>query len=65
VFDCAGRRQALSGEPDGLAREVGALVSALGPAAPPIAGLYTRGEVARVRGAKGDENYAVVVVTFA
>jgi len=65
VFDCAGRRQALSGEPDGLAREVGALVSALGPAAPPIAGLYTRGEVARVRGAKGDENHAVVVVTFA
>ncbi|MGI8623609.1 MAG: FIST signal transduction protein, partial [Solirubrobacteraceae bacterium] len=65
VFDCAGRRQALAGEPDGLVREVDALVSALGAPASPLAGLYTRGEIARVRGAKGAQNHAVVVVTFA
>ena len=33
--------------------------------APPMAGIYTRGEVGRVRGAKGDRNHAVVVVAFA
>jgi hypothetical protein len=31
----------------------------------PLAGLYTDGEVARVRGTKGDYNHAVVTVTFA
>lgn len=65
VFDCAGRRHALETEPDGLAAEVAALVDALGTPAPALAGLYTRGEVARVRGAKGDQNHAVVVVAFA
>ena len=30
-----------------------------------VAGLYTRGEVARTRGAKGDRNHAIVVVGFA
>jgi hypothetical protein len=27
-------------------------------------GLYTHGEVARLRGAKGDRNHAVVTVAF-
>jgi hypothetical protein len=31
----------------------------------PFVGLYTRGEVARVRGASGDLNHALVVVAFA
>ncbi len=31
----------------------------------PMTGLYTRGEVGRVRGAKGDRNHAIVVVAFA
>ncbi len=35
------------------------------PDPPPLAGLYTRGEVGRVRGAKGDRNHAVVVAVFA
>ena len=36
-----------------------------GQSPPPLAGLYTRGEVGRVRGAKGDRNHAVVVAAFA
>jgi hypothetical protein len=62
VFDCAGRRRALQ---EGLAQEVEAIGSALGDPTPPLAGLYTHGEVARLRGAKGDRNHAVVTVAFA
>ena len=65
VFDCAGRRSALGGPGETLEAEVSALVSSFGQPAPEIAGLYTRGEVGRVRGAKGDRNHAVVVATFA
>ena len=61
VFDCAARRKALGGE---VGQETRALRAAFGPDAP-IAGLYTRGEVGRVRGAKGDRNHAIVVVAFA
>jgi hypothetical protein len=61
VFDCAGRRRALR---DGIQQEVEAITSALGDPAPPVVGLYTHGEVARLRGAKGDRNHAVVTVAF-
>ena len=61
VFDCAARRSALG---EALDSEVDALVSSLGTTTP-VAGLYTRGEVGRTRGAKGDLNHAVVVVAFA
>jgi hypothetical protein len=61
VFDCAGRRRALR---DGLAEEVEAIKGALGDPPAPLAGLYTHGEVARLQGAKGDRNHAVVTVAF-
>jgi hypothetical protein len=60
VFDCAGRRRALQ---ERLPQEVDAIREALGPAQP-LAGLYTHGEVARLQGAKGDRNHAVVTVAF-
>lgn len=60
IFDCAGRRRAAG--PD-LEREVEAMVQSL-DGRPPLAGVYTHGEVGRVRGAKGDRNHAVVVVAF-
>jgi methyl-accepting chemotaxis protein len=61
VFDCAGRRRALR---EGLGQEVEAITAALGESPPPLAGLYTHGEVARLQGAKGDRNHAVVTVAF-
>jgi methyl-accepting chemotaxis protein len=61
VFNCAGRRRALR---DGLGEEVAAITGALGSPPPPLAGLYTNGEVARLQGAKGDRNHAVVTVAF-
>jgi hypothetical protein len=61
VFDCAGRRRALR---EGLPQEVESITGALGHPVPPVAGLYTHGEVARLRGAKGDRNHAVVTVAF-
>lgn len=60
VFDCAARRRALGSR---LGDEAGALTSAFG-GVPALAGLYTRGEVGRTRGAKGDRNHAIVVVAF-
>jgi hypothetical protein len=61
VFDCAGRRRALH---EGIPEEVEAITSALGEPTPPVIGLYTHGEVARLRGARGDRNHAVVTVAF-
>jgi hypothetical protein len=61
VFDCAARKRALGERVDEEAR---ALVGAFAER-PPLAGLYTRGEAGRTRGAKGDRNHAVVVVAFA
>jgi hypothetical protein len=61
VFDCAARRRALGERVD---EEAQALVGAFGDR-PALAGLYTRGEAGRTRGAKGDRNHAVVVVAFA
>jgi hypothetical protein len=61
VFDCAARQRALG---ERLPDEARALVSALGEV-PALTGLFTRGEVGRMRGSKGDRNHAVVVVAFA
>jgi hypothetical protein len=60
VFDCAARKRALGGA---VASEVAALVSSLDNHIP-VAGLYTRGEIGRTRGAKGDLNHSVVVAAF-
>jgi hypothetical protein len=65
VFDCAGRRAALGGPGEQLDAELAALRASFGQFPPPLAGLYTRGEVGRVRGAKGDRSHAVVVAAFA
>jgi hypothetical protein len=64
IFDCAGRKRALAVHGETLEREANALVKSLGDEPPPLAGLYTHGEIGRVRGAKGDRNHAVVVVTL-
>ena len=61
VFDCAARRRVLGIDPQ---TEVDVLTSALGTNRP-LVGLYTRGEVARTRGASGDLNHAIVIVAFA
>jgi hypothetical protein len=62
VFDCAGRKRALGASAPAEARE---LIAAFGPDAPAVTGLWTRGEVGRVRGPLGDRNHAIVVVAFA
>jgi hypothetical protein len=62
VFDCAGRSAWFRG--DLAQRELDALVAAFGDPAPALAGAYTRGEIGRTRGAKGDRNHSVVVVAF-
>jgi hypothetical protein len=61
VFDCAARRSVLGIDAQA---EVDMLTSALGRDRP-LVGLYTRGEIARTRGASGDLNHAVVIVAFA
>ena len=62
VFDCAGR-SAWFGR--ALAeRELEAVGAAFGDPAPFLAGAFTRGEIGRVRGAKGDRNHSVVVAAF-
>lgn len=64
IFDCAGRKRALAVHGETLEREAGALMKSFGANMPPVAGLYTHGEIGRVRGAKGDRNHAVVVVAI-
>ena len=61
IFDCSGRRKILG---DSQGSEVKTIADSFGGDPPPLAGLYTNGEVARVRGAKGDYNHAVVTVTL-
>ncbi len=61
IFDCAARKRALGPR---LADEAAAVLEALGTEAA-VSGLYTRGEVGRTRGAKGDRNHAIVVVALA
>ena len=66
VFNCGGRREALGGSGGALRAEGHALEAAFGPGgAPPMIGLYTRGEIGRLRGARGDRNHAVVVAALA
>jgi hypothetical protein len=64
IFDCAGRKRALAVHGETLEREATALIRSLGDQPPPFAGLYTHGEIGRIRGAKGDRNHAVVVVAI-
>ena len=55
VFDCAAR-SARFGNPL-ASREVDSIISSFGDPPPALAGAYTRGEIGRIRGAKGDRNY--------
>ncbi|MGN6429236.1 MAG: FIST signal transduction protein [Gaiellaceae bacterium] len=66
VFDCAVRSVWFEGPvaEEFAQRELNALAAALGEASPSLAGAYTRGEIGRSRGAKGDRNYSVVVAAF-
>jgi hypothetical protein len=62
VFDCAGRSAWFGG---GLAeREFESLTTGFSGLLPSLAGVCTRGEIGRVRGAKGDRNHSVVVAAF-
>jgi hypothetical protein len=60
LFDCAARR---FGNPL-ASSEIASIVSSFGDPAPALAGAYTRGEIGRIRGAKGDRNYSLVVVAI-
>ena len=62
LFDCAAR-SGWFGNPL-AARETESIMAALGDPPPALAGAYTRGEIGRVRGAKGDRNYSLIVVAF-
>ena len=62
LFDCAAR-SAQFGNPL-AAREVESIISSFGDPPPALAGVYTRGEIGRVRGAKGDRNYSLVIVAL-
>jgi hypothetical protein len=62
LFDCAARSEWF-GNPL-ASRELDSVISSLGDGAPALAGAYTRGEIGRIRGAKGDRNYSVVVVAL-
>jgi hypothetical protein len=62
LFDCAAR-SARFGNPL-AAREVESIINSVGDPPPAMAGAYTRGEIGRIRGAKGDRNYSLVVVAF-
>jgi hypothetical protein len=66
VFDCAARSAWFRG-PVAAAlaeRELDSLAAAFGHPGPSVAGVYTRGEIGRSRGAKGDRNHSVVVAAF-
>ena len=54
LFDCAAR-SARFGNPL-ASREVESIISSVGDPPPALAGAYTRGEIGRIRGAKGDRN---------
>jgi hypothetical protein len=62
VFDCAARSAWFG---SALAeRELEAVAAAFGDPAPSLAGACTRGEIGRLRGAKGDRNHSVVIAAF-
>jgi hypothetical protein len=60
VFDCAARKRALR---DRIADEATVLLQAF-EGVPALTGVYTRGEIGRTRGAKGDRNHVLVAVAF-
>ena len=60
AFDCAGRRAFLGA--DGAAAEVERIVEHAGGA--PVAGFYTYGEIARVRGGNGFHNQTLVALAL-
>ena len=62
LFDCAARSEAF-GNPL-ASREIDSIMCSFGHPAPALAGVYTRGEIGRIRGAKGDRNFSVVVVAL-
>lgn len=62
VFDCAGRKRSIAGALD---TEVAALVERFEGNPPPLAGVFSHGELARSNGSKGDKNHAVVVAALA
>jgi hypothetical protein len=62
LFDCAARSEWF-GNPL-ASSEIASIMAAVGDQAPALAGAYTRGEIGRVRGAKGDRNYSLVVVAL-
>ena len=62
IFDCAARSGRF-GNPL-ASREVETIISSFGYPSPALAGVYTRGEIGRVRGAKGDRNFSLVVVAL-
>jgi hypothetical protein len=62
LFNCAARSEWF-GNPL-ASREIDSIRSSFGDPAPSLAGAYTRGEIGRIRGAKGDRNYSVVVVAI-
>jgi hypothetical protein len=62
LFDCAARSEWF-GNPL-ASREIDSIMSSFDDPAPALAGTYTRGEIGRIRGAKGDRNYSVVVVAL-
>jgi small ligand-binding sensory domain FIST len=61
AFDCGGRRAGLV--EGGMDEEIEAMRTALGGA--PFAGLYTVGEIARVRGASGMHHLTLVTLALA
>jgi hypothetical protein len=66
VFNCAARSAWFTG-PFGTMlaqRELDAVAAAFGETPPSVAGVYTRGEIGRVRGAAGDRNHSVIVAAF-
>jgi hypothetical protein len=62
LFDCAARSPQF-GNPL-AAREIDSIISSFRPPPRCLAGVYTRGEIGRARGAKGDRNHSVVIVAF-
>lgn len=62
VFDCAGRKRAVG---EAIDVEVAAMLGEIGEHRPPVAGLFSHGEIYRLRGAKGDRNHAAVVAALA
>jgi hypothetical protein len=62
LFDCAARSEQF-GNPL-ASREIESIISSSGDPRPALAGAYTRGEIGRIRGAKGDRNYSLVVVAL-